>query len=241
MEVADVVLVCVVILATSLVQASAGFGFALLTVPFLLLRLDLEQAVIVATLVGTLGNLGHSVQGRRFIHPTLTKRFLACTVLGGPVGAFVLFTVDERWLKLVLGISILCGVVVLQRGFDGTKKGPWFDYGFGLVSGVLNTATSTNGPPLVFVLQSRRVAPEVFRATLNTVFVFSGVYAAAIFAIQGKISADEIVLSTASVPCLLGGSAVGVWVRPHIDENRFRLAVLGLLCISGLSTLVSAI
>ena len=241
LDVADLALVCAVVLATSLVQATAGFGFALLTVPFLLIRLDLETSVIVATLIGTLANLGHSVQGRRFIHPVLARRFLVCTVLGGPVGAFVLFTVEERWLKVVLGVSILFGVAVLQRGFDARERGPWFDVIFGLVSGVLNTATSTNGPPLVFVLQARRIPPEVFRATLNTVFVFSGVYAGAIFAVQGRISMSEIGLAASSMPFLIGGSVVGVWVRARIDERRFRLAVLGLLCVSGCSTLLSAI
>ncbi|MBU6215267.1 MAG: TSUP family transporter, partial [Acidobacteria bacterium] len=110
-----------------------------------------------------------------------------------------------------------------------------------LVSGVLNTATSTNGPPLVFVLQARKVAPDVFRATLNTVFVFSGLYAAVIFALRGKISFDEVALSAASVPFLIVGSFVGVLIRRHINEERFRLAVLGLLTVSGLSTLLSAI
>ena len=241
MSAADLVLVCGVILATSLVQASAGFGFALLTVPFLLLRLNLDEAVIIATLVGTLGNLGHAVQGRRSIHPAYTRRFLACTVIGGPFGAFVLFTVDERWLKLVLGVSILFGVLVLQRGYDGSRKGRWFDYVFGLMSGVLNTATSTNGPPLVFVLQARKVAADVFRATLNTVFVFSGLYAAVIFAVRGKVSLDEVALSAASVPFLIVGSFVGVLIRRRINEERFRLAVLGLLTVSGFSTLLSAI
>ena len=241
MSSADLTLVCGVVLATALVQASAGFGFALLTVPFLLLRLNLDEAVIIATLVGTLGNLGHAVQGRRSIHTVYAKRFLACTVIGGPIGAFVLFTIDERWLKLVLGVSILFGVLVLQRGYDGSSKGRWFDYVFGLVSGVLNTATSTNGPPLVFVLQARKVAPDVFRSTLNTVFVFSGLYAAVIFAVRGKISPDELALSAAAVPFLVVGSVVGVWIRRHINEQRFRFAVLGLLTVSGLSTLLSAI
>ncbi|NCZ90719.1 MAG: sulfite exporter TauE/SafE family protein [Actinobacteria bacterium] len=180
----DIMVVCGVILATGWVQATAGFGFALLTVPLLLLRLSLEDAVVIATLVGTIGNLGHSLHSRADLDRTLTRRFLLCTILGGPVGAYLLFNVDARWVKLVLGVSVLFGVVALQRGFDGVAQGSWFDWLFGLVSGVLNTATSTNGPPLVFVLQARKVSPAAFRATLNTVFLFSGIYAAVLYALR---------------------------------------------------------
>ena len=241
MSTSDIIVVCVVILATGWVQATAGFGFALLTVPFLLLRLDLEEAVVISTLVGTVGNLGHSLHSRTDLDRVLTRRFLVCTVLGGPLGAFLLFNVDSRWLKLVLGVSVLFGVLALMRGFDGTSQGRWFDWLFGLISGVLNTATSTNGPPLVFVLQARKIGPAPFRATLNTVFLFSGVYAAALYAIRGEVSRDLLIASSLSLPCLLVGSVVGIRIRSKINDEMFRRGVLALLTLSGLSTIVSAL
>jgi len=237
----DIMVVCGVILATGWVQATAGFGFALLTVPLLLLRLSLEDAVVIATLVGTIGNLGHSLHSRADLDRTLTRRFLLCTILGGPVGAYLLFNVDARWVKLVLGVSVLFGVVALQRGFDGVAQGSWFDWLFGLVSGVLNTATSTNGPPLVFVLQARKVSPAAFRATLNTVFLFSGIYAAVLYALRGKVTSELLLVSAASLPLLLVGSIFGVRMRTRINEATFRKGVLVLLGLSGVSTILSAL
>jgi uncharacterized membrane protein YfcA len=237
----DLGVVCVVILATGWVQATAGFGFALLTVPLLLLRLGLSEAVVISTLVGTIGNLGHSLHSRADLDKRLTRRFLLCTVLGGPLGVYLLFSVDARWLKLVLGVSILFGVIALHRGFDGVRKGSWFDWLFALVSGVLNTATSTNGPPLVFVLQARRIQPAAFRATLNTVFLFSGLYAGALYAFNGKITADLLLASALSLPMLLVGSIVGVRMRSRINEATFRKGVLLLLSLSGVSTILSAL
>ena len=146
-----------------------------------------------------------------------------------------------RLLKLVLGVSVLFGVLALMRGFDGTSQGRWFDWLFGLISGVLNTATSTNGPPLVFVLQARKIGPAPFRATLNTVFLFSGVYAAALYAIRGEVSRDLLIASSLSLPCLLVGSVVGIRMRSKINDEMFRRGVLALLTLSGLSTIVSAL
>ena len=237
----DLVVVCVVILVTGWVQATAGFGFALLTVPLLLLRLSLSEAVVISTLVGTIGNLGHSLHSRTDLDTTLTRRFLLCTVLGGPLGVYLLFSVDARWLKLGLGVSILFGVLALQRGFDGVRQGSWFDWLFGLISGVLNTATSTNGPPLVFVLQARRIQPAAFRATLNTVFLFSGIYAGALYAFRGKITVELLLASALSLPMLLAGSIAGVRMRARINEKTFRRGVLFLLTLSGVSTILSAL
>ena len=241
MNTGDLVVVCLVILATGWVQATAGFGFALLTVPVLLLRLDLEEAVVISTLVGTIGNLGHSLHSRADMDRALTRKFLLCTIIGGPLGAYILFSVDARWLKLVLGASVLFGVLALQRGFNGVALGSWFDWLFGLVSGVLNTATSTNGPPLVFVLQARKISPNAFRATLNTVFFFSGVYAGLLYTIRGKVSQDLLLASVLSLPFLLVGSVIGIRVRSRINDVLFRRGVLGLLTLSGLSTIFSAI
>jgi uncharacterized membrane protein YfcA len=240
-ETVDVVFVCFVILVTGWVQATAGFGFALMTVPMLLLRLPLTDAVVISTLVGTTGNLGHAIHSRADVDKVLVRRFLICTIVGGPVGVYLLFNIDDRWIRIALGLSIFAGVAALQRGFDGSKLRSWFDWSFGLVSGVLNTATSTNGPPLVFVLQARRTTPAAFRATLNTVFLFSGAYAALLYVIDGKVTGDLLVSAVMSLPMLLAGSFLGVRMRSRINEVVFRRGVLVLLALSGASTLASAL
>lgn len=237
----DALFVCLVVLLTGWVQATAGFGFALLTVPVLLVRLPLTEAVVISTLIGTVGNLGHSLHSRSDVDRRLLRTFLVCTVLGGPLGVYLLFNVDSRLIKFVLGLTILGGVVALQRGFSGESKGSWFDWLFGLLSGVLNTATSTNGPPLVFVLHARKVRPSSFRATLNAVFLFSGVYAGVLYVLEGRVTRELAVVSASSLPFLLVGSIVGIRMRSRLNETIFRRGVLALLTLSGVSTMLSAL
>lgn len=241
MVVSEAIFVCLVVLLTGWVQATAGFGFALLTVPVLLFRLPLTEAVVISTLIGTVGNFGHSLHSRSDIDRRLLRTFLACTILGGPLGVYLLFNVDPRWIKVALGITIFGGVVALQRGFNGVAKGSWFDWVFGLLSGVLNTATSTNGPPLVFVLHARQVSPATFRATLNAVFLFSGIYAGSLYVVEGRVTQKLAAVSAASLPFLLVGSLVGIRMRSRIDEKVFRRGVLLLLTLSGASTIYSAL
>jgi len=73
MTTTQVVLVLLIIFATSVVQSVAGFGFALLAVPLMVVVIDLQSAVIVSSFVGTLSNLLQSWQLRRNIDAMLTK------------------------------------------------------------------------------------------------------------------------------------------------------------------------
>jgi len=49
--------VALVVLATACTQAVVGFGFALLTVPIMMQIVGLQQAVILASLIGTANNI----------------------------------------------------------------------------------------------------------------------------------------------------------------------------------------
>ena len=57
MTTTQMVLVLLIILATSVVQAVAGFGFALLAVPLMVVVIDLQSAVIISSFVGILSNM----------------------------------------------------------------------------------------------------------------------------------------------------------------------------------------
>jgi uncharacterized membrane protein YfcA len=135
------------------------------------------------------------------------------------------------------GCGILFGVLLLARGRDLSEAHIGLDWAMGIVSGVLLTSTSTNGPPLVFALQARRSPPNVFRATLNMIFLISGLYGILLFALFGEISKHDLPLATAVLPAMVAGVLIGRVVRQRVDPLRFRMAVLVLLCVGGLSSI----
>ena len=121
MTTTQMVLVLLIIFATSVVQAVAGFGFALLAVPLMVVVIDLQSAVIISSFVGTLSNMLQSWQLRNNIDRKLTKRFLLATVIGAPAGLLLFIYANQSALKIVLGLSILFGVFVLSRGLELQK------------------------------------------------------------------------------------------------------------------------
>ena len=237
----QVVLVLLIIFATSVVQSVAGFGSALLAVPLMVVVIDLQSAVIISSFVGTLSNLLQSWQLRRNIDATMTKRFLLSTVIGAPAGLLLFIYANQSALKIVLGISILFGVFVLSRGLELQHISSWLDWLMGVLSGVLLMATSTNGPPLVFVLQARKIDPARFRATLNMVFLVSGAFGLVMFGFAGEIVRSDVNMAAVSVPAMIIGVSLGVVIRKYVQQELFKKLVLILLTIGGLSSLFGGI
>lgn len=228
-------------LFAALVQSVSGFGFALMAVPLMVIVIDLQVAVVVSAIVGMVSTSWQAWQLREQRDRVLTRRFIVSSCLGAPLGLAAFIWVPQDVLKLVLGISVLFGVVVLGRGLDMRSTHHSFDWLMGVLSGVLLMATSTNGPPLVFTLHARRINAETFRATLNSVFAIAGMISVVLFVASGKVTSEVIKLSVISVPIMVGGVYVGMLLRRFIAPERFRLLVLVLLAASGFSSILSVV
>ncbi len=233
-------IIAVIILLTSVIQAAAGFGFALLAVPIMVLFIDLHQAVIIATLLGTVSNFGQAWQLRHYHDRKIAKIFIIASCLGAPFGLALFRYGNQDVMKVLLGCAVLFGVWMLARGRDLQHAHKSLDWIMGWLSGVLLMATSTNGPPIVFTLQARRLVPEVQRATLNLIFSVTGVSSIIIFSIAGKIHLGELRVALITTPVMLLGVFLGTRARAYIDAVRFRNMVLVLLTLGGVSSLVSA-
>ena len=241
MTTTQMVLVLLIILATSVVQAVAGFGFALLAVPLMVVVIDLQSAVIISSFVGILSNMLQSWQLRRNINRNMTRRFVLATAVGSPVGLLLFVYANQSALKIVLGLSILFGVFVLSRGLELQHVSSWLDWIMGVLSGVLLMATSTNGPPLVFVLQARRIDPATFRATLNMVFLVSATFGLVMFGLAGEILRSDVNVAAFAIPAMVIGVSTGVVIRKYVQQELFKKIVLFLLTIGGLSSLFGGI
>ncbi len=234
-------IVATIILFTSIVQSIAGFGFSLLAVPLMVLFVDLRQAVIVATLLGTVSNFGQAWQLRHFQNKPIARRFILASCLGAPFG-FALFRYgNQSAMKVLLGVAVLFGVWMLARGRDMQNAHVSLDWIMGVLSGVLLLATSTNGPPIVFTLQARRLEPDAQRATLNLIFLVTAVFSLLVFALSGKINSDELYVALIATPIMLLGVYAGIVLRKHINAVAFGRMVLILLTLGGLSSIASAL
>ncbi|MEY3582337.1 MAG: hypothetical protein RLZ02_1290 [Actinomycetota bacterium] len=154
--------VAVVVLATACTQAVVGFGFALLTVPIMMQIVGLQRAVILASLIGTANNVFQYRDLKHNQDKAQVKRFLLASCVGAPFGLIAFIYANQQVLKILLGMGILFGVLLLARGRDLTHAPVSLDWSMGVISGFLLTSTSTNGPPLVFAMQVRKSDPQIW-------------------------------------------------------------------------------
>ncbi|GDX20173.1 hypothetical protein LBMAG07_10940 [Actinomycetes bacterium] len=233
--------VAIVVLLTACTQAVVGFGFALLAVPVMMQIVGLQRAVILASLIGTANNVFQYQDLKHNQDKQQVKRFLLASCVGAPFGLVAFIYANQQVLKILLGIGVLFGVLLLARGRDLTHAHVSLDWSMGVISGFLLTSTSTNGPPLVFAMQARKSDPQVFRSTLNMVFLVSGIYGLVLFAAFGEIALSEIWISLALLPSMIAGVYAGRLIRSRVDPDRFRMLVLILLALAGLSSLYSGL
>lgn len=240
MEFNEILWVVVVVAISSLAQSLAGFGFGLLAVPLMTLVIAPHQAVIVATMIGTVSTTLQAAIDRRFCDWSMAKRLSIAAYAGMPLGLYVFVVVSESALRFTLGVVVLCATVVLARGFSFKGHSRLMDWLMGGMSGILSTSTSTNGPPLVFLLQARGLDPHTFRATINTVFALSNIGAIILFASSGEMEANGALAATFALPFLFLSLRTGYALRPRVKVEHFKKLVLGMLFLSGVSVLSSA-
>jgi hypothetical protein len=110
----------------------------------------------------------------------------------------------------------------------------------GGVSGVLNTSTGMNGPPIVLYLQDRGFATDEFRGGLSAFFFVSGIVSFAIFAVTGVVSATSMLLIAVGLPVVFAGHWAGHRMVGRLSEDSFRRLVLALLIATALAAIVTS-
>jgi uncharacterized protein len=231
--------VLVVVLLTAYAQTVVGFGFALLTVPVLVLRLDVQDAVALSAILGTAssGLRSHALRLHRDMR--LVRLYMFSSLVGAPFGLLLFLFADLRILKVVIGLSVFVGIVVIMRGPDTSNVGHRLEYVLGFVSGILLTSTSTNGPPLVLGLQSRDVSPDVFRATIATIFFALGLVSVVAFGAVRAITPNVVAYAVVALPTVAVANRVGLASARRIRPESFRILVLSLLFLAGGSSILA--
>lgn len=224
----------------SFAQTLSGFGFSLLAVPLMTLVVSPRDAVVVATIIGSISTSSQAFIDRKYVDVPIAKRLIMASYAGMPFGLMAFVFVSETGLRLVLGVVVVTAAVLLMRGFHLRDDSHRFDWLLGIVSGFLSTSTSTNGPPLVFLMQARRLDPATFRATINTVFAVVNLGALAFFASAGKVNSNNLSGVAVALPSLGIAIAVGYTVRRRITQARFNTLVITLMFLSAISVVVAA-
>jgi len=225
-----------------IVQSSAGFGSALVSMPILTLVLDPRVATPLQNIVG----LGLSLLIFYQHHERWPWRdaftLIVFSVLGVPIGTYALLHLSEPVVLGVLGaILLLFAVFELVRWDDNAaanttvRRDPWGLGGAlaGFLAGILGAAYATNGPPAIIYGQLRRWPKSEFKSALQSMFIVNGICILLWQSGAGLLTAPVGWNALFAIPGLCIGAAIGYRVDKRLDHDQFRRLVLGLLVVLG--------
>jgi len=223
-------------------QSLTGFGFALVMLPLLSLVWDVKSAVVTTSVLSTISLLPLALQSRRHVRLKTTMAMLGGSLLGTPAGLWILDWIDPEALKVCVGLVVIAASVIAYqvREVKVRRGGKVPAVAAGVMSGVLGGSTSMGGPPAVFYVQGTEPSVDMFRGTLIVFFLLSGLYRVGGFAAVGRITSEVVTTSAITLPAMAIGLVGGMWLRPRVQGELFRLLVLLVLVFTSVAVIISA-
>ncbi|MBN1995087.1 MAG: sulfite exporter TauE/SafE family protein [Anaerolineae bacterium] len=234
-----ILLTLAIIFMAALTRSTFGFGDALLAMPLLTLLVGVQTATPLMAFVGP--TIASTIVWRhwRSIDFGATWHLIISTVLGIPVGIFVLKTAPEEIVKQMLGLLIiLISLYNLIRPRLITLSQRRWAYLFGFVAGVIGSAYNTNGPPIVIYGVMRRWPPDRFRATLQGYFLPTGLLILAGHGLAGLWTLQVLQLYALALPFMVTAIFLGTKLNQRIPPHRFEKFIYAALLALGFLLLI---
>ncbi len=225
----------VILFVSSLVRSILGFGDALIAMPLLSLFLPVKFSTPIVAVISTILSLSIIIKDRKNVHFNQLKILIISTIIGIPIGIYLLDKLDESLIKLVLGLVLisfsLFNLIKPNLFTITTNK---FDWIFGFISGVLGGAYNTNGPPIILYASLRKWDMAVFRTSLQTIFFPTNIVILSGHIISGNFTGKSIEILTYMIPVLAVSMYVGHHISKKINKEKFIVIVYYILIILGI-------
>ena len=230
------------LMSGGLVKGALGVGTPLLPVPLMSLVLPPQLAVVMMAIPVVVANL---VQVSEAGNPVYTlRRFWPAFVmllLGTWVGVRILAVIDERWLLGIVGVTVIA-FALLQASSRRFHIPPGLEKAtggvFGCAAGIIGGLSSMFGPMLIIYLVSiPDLVKDRFVGSISFLYIAAVIpWTINLFFFVLIDTANLILSSLALVPVTLFLMIVKR-LRSRISEVRFRLLVIAILVLSGITML----
>lgn len=219
------------------VQASVGFGFAVVSIPVLAL-VDTRMVPVPQLLVSF--PLAWLMVKRERAHLDLKGMgwILAGRVIGAAAAVPLLVSLSGRSLELSIGIIVL--LLTLASNSDVVlPMRPAGKITAGSVAGATGLLASMGGPPLALLYRNEPAAK--LRSSLAAVFLFGLTVSLLVRIGAGEIVRTDVWIALAILPALVLGYLAGARLAPHLDRRGIRTYVLAGSAAASVALIVKAL
>ena len=240
--------ILLVLLFGSYVQAVAGFALGMIAVAIIggFRLLDIPTLAAMVSFLSML-NAGLSLQGSsHHVHRSLLFGLGVGILPGLLLGYWLMLYLNGSalWLlELCLGLFITVGglsMSIRPRSWPQRSGAP-FTWSMGLIGGVLGGLFSASGPLLGWFTYSQPLSVAVIRATLLSYFFLTTSARTVIVFFDGSLTASVLLYAGLGAPVVILGAWLGRRFPPVVSEPTLKRGVFMLLLIMGVWICFSAI
>jgi uncharacterized membrane protein YfcA len=225
-----------------IIAGLAGFGTALVAMPFWLFVLPPPIAAQVAAACGALGHM----QTIHTIWPVIRWRsvghFIIAGLIGVPIGVLLLPLVPDREFKLGVGffLIVFCIYIVVNYGkILLWRRRPLGDMTVGFAGGLMGGIAGLSGPlPTAWAMlhdwsrDEKRALFQSFNFTILAVMLLANL-------IVGNSSWDVARAVAIAFPGTFVGTRIGIALYRRMNIKGFDRLIAALLTLSGLTLIWS--
>lgn len=229
------VYICIITFIGAFIQASTGFGFAIITMATMPLLLSVTDSIMVLLFCSTL-TIGYlAMKNIKHVNYRLLLVPLIFSLAGNYVGLTFLFHSENALaLKLLGGLLIMLSVYFFL--FTDKIRLPNNQLCAslaGICSGLLGGFFNVPGPPMVLYYSVTIKEKQAYFATLQMLFFLSVIFKMIYFIVtQGISNAVKPVIPYA-VLASTAGMMVGILLFNRMSSNKIKKIVYIVMALSG--------
>jgi uncharacterized membrane protein YfcA len=205
------------------VRGFAGFGTAMIYLPFAGQYLDPISAVVTMLIFDSIGPLPMVPRAIRDADWPDLRRLSLAMALTIPIGLILLSSVPAEVFRYTVSAVSLIMLAILLTGlrYSGRPSAPK-TYAVGAAGGILGGAVGVPGPPAILYYMASPHPASVIRATtLLYLFAFEIAFFA-IASIQDMLTWRPILLGAVLIPATMCGVLLGTWLFKPGQERLYR-------------------
>ncbi len=208
----------------SLLKGLTGFGFALVSLPLLMIWYSPKELIPILMMCNLLASVFNVLQKKD--KALVSREFWSLILFGGIftiLGVITLKNLPEHHLIRYLGIFFV--VLTLLSLFGKNIQIPSNKVVYkiaGSMVGFLMGSVSVGGPPLALFLNAANVSNRTFREIFSWFNIITATVAIVGYAKLGMIDKNALLVTAAFVPILLLGSIIGKRLNQILPSSVFK-------------------
>jgi uncharacterized membrane protein YfcA len=229
----EAVLAVLIVALGTAIQASIGFGLAMIAAPLLML---IEPALVPGAMVGIalLLSFWTTWNDRHGIDRRVLKAAVAGRLLGTPPAALLVGTASAATFDLVFGLLVLLaiGISLWHSTIRPTPKAVFFAT---IAAGFMGTISGIGGPPQALVYQNASGAE--LRGNLSVLFLIGTSLSLAALIAIGEFGLVDLVYTAILTLGIVIGMLCRHPIKERLDKSSARPWLLGLCALSAIAVL----